>query len=157
MVVWARHLSWFWRVLIVLGVLLLGSGAFLGVQYATALSFGAVSPADGAYVPTSDVVVSVSLPDHAPDLDQVEFLVDATPVPAESIDLTRQAVAAKVTLREGRHWAQVTVTSNNLFSRKIVRSWEFSVDTLKPSVEVVSPDPADAIAKRGLGTEAHLP
>jgi L,D-transpeptidase catalytic domain/Putative peptidoglycan binding domain len=146
MVVWVKHLSWVWRALIVFGVLIVASGAFLGVQYATALSFGAVSPADGAYVPISDVVVSVSLPDHTPDRDQVEFLVDATPVPAESIDLGRQAVAAKVTLSDGRHQAQVTVTSTNLFSRKIVRSWGFTVDTVKPSVEVVSPDPAEAIA-----------
>jgi len=149
MVVWVKHLSWVWRALIVLGVLIVVVGGFLGVQYATAASLGAVSPPDGGYVPTSEVVVSVSLPDHVPDRDEVEFLVDAAPVPAESVDLAREAVSAKVTLREGRHWAQVTVTSNNLFARKIVRSWEFTVDTLKPTVEVASPDPADAIAKPG--------
>lgn len=149
MVVWVKHLSWVWRAAIVGGVLLVVCGAFLGVQYATASSLGEVSPADGAYVPSSDVVVSVSLPDHVPDRDQVEFLVDAAPVPQESIELSREAVRATVALREGRHWARVTVTSNNLFSRRIVRSWEFTVDTLKPSVEVTSPKPADAIAKRG--------
>lgn len=149
MVVWVKHLSWFWRALIVLGVLMVVGGAFIGVQYATASSLGAVSPLDGTYVPTSEVAVSVSLPDHVPDRDQVEFLVDAAPVPAESVELTRDAVLAKVTLREGRHWAQVTVTSSNLFSRRIVRSWEFTVDTLKPSVRVASPHPADAITKPG--------
>ena len=154
MVVWVRHLSWVWRALIVLGVLMVVGGAFLGVQYATAASLGDVSPPDGTYVPTSEVVVSVSLPDHVPDSDQVEFLVDATPVPSASIEVTREAVQTKVKLREGRHWARVTVTSNNLFSRKIVRSWEFTVDTLKPSVEVASPVPADAITKPG--TELKL-
>lgn len=138
-----------WRAAIVVGVLLVVCGAFLGVQYATASSLGDVSPADGAYVPTSDVVVSVGLPDHKPDRDQVEFLVDAAPVPQESIELSREAVQTTVALRDGRHWARVTVTSNNLFSRRIVRSWEFTVDTLKPSVEVTAPNPIDAIAKRG--------
>ncbi len=149
MVVWAKHLSRFWRALIVLGVLMAVGGAFLGVQYATASSLGAVSPPDWTYVPTSEVVVSVSLPGHVPDRDQVEFLVDAIPVPAESVDLTRGAVRAKVKLRDGQHWAQVTVTSSNLFSRKLVRSWTFSVDTVRPSVEVASPDPADIITKPG--------
>lgn len=147
MVMWIKHLSWFWRVLIVLGVLMVVGGVFLGVQYATASSFGAVSPPDGSYVAASEVVVSVSLPNHVPDSDQVEFLVDATPVPADSVDLTHEAVQAKVALRDGRHMARVTVTSNNVFSRKIVRSWEFTVDTLKPSIEVAAPDPAEAIAK----------
>lgn len=149
MVAWVKHLSWFSRALMVLGVLIVVSGAFLGVEYATASSLGAVLPADGTFVPISGVVVSVSLPGHVPDRDQVEFLVDGAPVSAEAVDLTRDAVRAKVTLRDGRHWAQVTVTTNNLFARKVVRSWAFSVDTLKPSVEVASPDPADVIAKAG--------
>ncbi len=148
MVVWVKHLSWVWRALIFLGVLVIVAGAFVGVQYATASTLGGVFPAEGEFVNTQKVVVSVSLPDGSPGQDDIEFLVDGEPVPPASVEVVPGAVRAQVDLREGEHWARVAVSSYNLFARKLVRSWSFTVDSVAPSIDVRDPSPRDALSKR---------
>ncbi len=125
-----------WRVLgaLGIGVLVLAAVAFVAVQYATASSLGGVMPAEGSVVDTSEVVVSLTLPGFEPGTADVEMLVDAEPVPADALEQVAGGVRAQVRLRDGAHWVRVTVVSGNIFSRRMVSQWEFTVDTTPPSV-----------------------
>lgn len=89
MVLWVKRLSWVWRGVIAFAVLaIVLVGAFVAVQYATAATVGEAQPPEGSFVPTSDVVVSVGLPGASPSPEDVEFLVDAEPVPADALEIT---------------------------------------------------------------------
>ncbi len=125
-----------WRVFggIAIGLLVLAAVAFVAVQYATASSLGGVMPPEGGIVDSSEVVVSVALPGFEPGAAQVEMLVDAEPVPPDVLEQVAGGVRAQVRLRDGAHWARVTVDSGNIFSRRMVTQWEFTVDTMSPSV-----------------------
>jgi hypothetical protein len=154
MVFWVKRLSWFWRGLIAFGILaIVLVCAFVVVQYATASSLGEVQPLEGSFVPSEQVVVGVSVPGAELSPEDVEFLVDAEPVPPESLEIVPGMVRATVPLRDGGHWARVTITSNNIFSRELVHSWEFTVDTVSPSVEVTAPEEVTAFGQPGTDVE----
>jgi len=113
---------------------------FVAVQYATASSLGDVLPEEGAVMSVSEVVVSASMPGFEPGAGTIEMLIDARPVPPEELELVSGAVRTTTTLRDGSHWARVTLTTNNLFARRVVTSWSFTVDTTPPSISVSAPE-----------------
>lgn len=144
-----RHSRWFWGVLGLAAAAVGLAGGFVAVQYATASSLGEVQPPEGAFIPSSRVVISVGLEGYSPGSGDVVLRMDGRPLAADAIQKVPGAVQATVELREGRHWARLEYTSRNLFSGRLVRSWEFTVDTIKPSVLVESPLPRDAVAEKG--------
>ncbi|MHB1344338.1 MAG: hypothetical protein ACYCX3_08280, partial [Thermoleophilia bacterium] len=118
--------------LIGLCVLAVVGATFVAVQYATASSLGDVLPEEGAVMSVSEVVVSASIPGFEPGSGTIEMLIDAEPVPPEELEPVSGAVRTTTTLRDGSHWARVTLTTNNLFARRVVASWSFTVDTTPP-------------------------
>ena len=135
-----------WWIALAAAAVVLAVGALVVVQYATAAGLGEVQPPDGAVLKLSEVVVSASLPGFEPGSAQVEMLVDAEPVPPEKLESLPGAVRAVVSLRDGAHWARVTLSSRNLLSRSKVHRWSFVVDTTSPSITVTDPSPAVAFA-----------
>lgn len=130
--------KWLWAALIVLVVLGAVGAAFVAVQYATASSMGEVLPPEGSVVGVSEVVVSASVPGFEPGSGAIEMVIDARTVPAEALEQVPGAVRTTASLRDGTHWVRVVLTTNNLFSRRIVTTWSFTVDTTAPSISVVA-------------------
>lgn len=135
----------FWSAVAAL-IVVAAAAAFVAVQYATAAELGELQPPDGATLRSSEVMVVAALPGFEPGSAQVEMLIDAEPVPPDRLKLVRGAARAAVTLRDGSHWARVTLSSRNLFSRRIVARWSFVVDTTAPSITVTDPLPITAFS-----------
>jgi lipoprotein-anchoring transpeptidase ErfK/SrfK/methionine-rich copper-binding protein CopC len=135
----ALRSGWVIAVGVVACLLVCAGAAFVAVQYATAASVGETQPAQGSLLRTSDVVVSATLPGLDPESATVELTVDGRSIPADELEVVSGAVRATVSLPDGPHWAKVTVLTDNMFARRMVSNWSFSIDTVTPVVIVTNP------------------
>lgn len=150
---WLRWWVWF---LLGVVVMLVGVGGFIWVEYAGSVELGETSPADGALLSTPAVTVSSALPGYEPGRGAVTLLVDGEAVPAARLTHTKGRVEAVLTLADGLHHARLEYTSSNVFSRRLVRAWCFSIDTTAPTMRVLTPVPGALLEKTVTRLEAAV-
>ncbi len=128
----ARH-----RYLFIALTAALALAAFAAYELVTAPRISAVTPSSGAYTRDSTVAVSVRIP-GLDRLREVEITVDGTPVSGIGRD-GDQVTLSTGPLGDGSHIVRFTGTSLNVFSRRVSKTWRFTVDTVAPPLTVTTP------------------
>jgi lipoprotein-anchoring transpeptidase ErfK/SrfK len=115
----------------------LALGAFAAYELITAPRISAVTPSSGAFTRDSTVAVSVRIP-GLDRLREVEVTIDGTPM--SRIDRDGDLVTLSTgPLDDGSHIVRFTGTSINVFSRRVSKTWRFTVDTVAPPLTVTTP------------------
>jgi lipoprotein-anchoring transpeptidase ErfK/SrfK len=115
------------------------AGAFCGFQLATRPTIAAASPGPNGAVATRNPSISVTLA-HADGLHGLRVAVDGRPTHLRSVGAGRIVVPTRG-LAQGRHTVEVSFNSENVFARRVARSWDFVVDTTRPQLALRGPEP----------------
>ncbi len=132
------------------GVAALASGsAFAGTQYAHRVAIDQLGPAPNSAVASSRPLITFSTPNSG-KLTNLKVMLDGRDV-SKSVgrDKNGRIVVATPPLKEGAHALDVTVSTRNIFSRTVHRSWKFAVDTSQPSLQLTAPT-GEATNKRAV-------
>jgi len=146
---WVFAGGWLRRGTLVFASLVGVAVLFLGFQYGTAASLGGVQPEPGAWVNSKQVSMEAAVPRLKPGSADVVVVLDGAVVPNDQVQLAPDGVRLMRELPDGPHSVQVELRSSNLFARRLVQSWSFSVDTTPPGVTFESPARPEAIARKG--------
>jgi len=137
-----RRIRWWGWTIFALVIVMVAAGGFVWTEHALSVQMATVSPVQGARLASSSVKITCALPGFAPGRGSVSVTVDGKPVDSAAVALHTDGVEATVSLPDGAHTVDVEYNSANIFSRRLSRSWGFSIDTTAPEVHVVSPSPA---------------
>ena len=117
----------------------MAAGAYIWVEHAAEVRAASASPKENAYLSSKSVELSWSLTGYRPGKGSISLIVDGAPVANPSLTLKPGGVQASLTLADGSHSAHMDYTSSDPFSRHLTRSWTFTVDTMPPTIQMVSP------------------
>jgi lipoprotein-anchoring transpeptidase ErfK/SrfK len=151
-----RRLGWIGWGLVALCLIIVAGGAFIGVEYAGAVSLGATSPQPGSLLQATSVDISCELPGFEPGRGNVTLTLDGKQVAAESITLSSGALRAKVSVADGQHDVNVLYNSANIFSRQLSLNWSFSTDTTPADIHITAPSQLDRIVDPKLSINASF-
>gem|GEM_PF-290853 len=143
-----RRIRWWGWTILALVILIAAAGGFVWIEHARSVQMAAVSPEQGARLASASVKISCSLPGYVPGRGTVTVTVDGKALDASSLALRTDGAEATVSLADGTHTAAVEYTSADIFSRRLSRSWSFSIDTTSPEVRVVSPSPLAILSQK---------
>ncbi len=143
-----RRIRWWGWTILALVVVMVAAGGFVWTEHALSVQMATVSPAQGARLASSSVKITCALPGFAPGRGSVSVTVDGKPVDSAAVALHTDGIEATVSLADGSHTVAVEYNSANIFSRRLSRSWGFSIDTTAPEVHVVSPSPATILSQK---------
>ena len=143
-----RRIRWWgWTILAVV-IVMAAAGGFIWIERALSVQMATVSPQQGARLASASVKISCSLPGYVPGRGSVSVTVDGKPIDPSSLALRNDGAETAVSLVDGTHAVDVEYTSANIFSRRLSRSWSFSIDTTAPKVQVVSPSPLTILTQK---------
>ena len=135
---------WGWTGIAIL-IAAAAGGGFVGVEHAQAVALGSLSPRSGSYLVSHSVVLSASLPGYRPGRGQISLVVDGIEIASSELSLKSDLVTADLTIPDGQHTAGLTYNSSDVFSRRLVMSTSFVVDTIPPVVSITAPSPQTSL------------
>lgn len=136
------------RLAIALALLLVLAGAFLLLQFLTAVRLGSVLPAEGSSLRDGSVEIMAGVAGFEPGDGRVRVVLDGTELASDQVKLLPGSVRVASQLDDGTHRVEVEVQTPNLFARRLVRAWSFVVDSRPPAMDVLVPEPGSAISAR---------
>jgi lipoprotein-anchoring transpeptidase ErfK/SrfK len=134
-------------VLVVAGGATLALAAFLLTQFLGRASIASAQPGPGDAVATTHPVIALRL-ENAGRLNDLRVLVDGRSLAGKVRGAGDRLTIDAGRLREGRHVAEVSFRTRNVFARTVRRTWTFDVDVTRPSVAVRKPDRGTFVNRR---------
>lgn len=126
-----------WLVVIGAGALLALAG-FLVTQFLGRANIASAEPGPGEAVATTRPTIALRL-ENASRVHGLRVMVDGRPLQGEVRGAGNRLTITPGKLREGRHVAEVSFRTRNVFSRTVRRTWTFDVDVTRPAVAVRRP------------------
>lgn len=123
--------------------------AFLVAQFVGRADIAAAIPGPGEAVATTQPTITLKL-ENAERLHGLRVLVDGRAVQGKVRGSGDRLVISPGKLREGRHVAEVSFRTRNLFARTVERTWTFDVDVTRPAVAVARPARGTFVNRRAV-------
>jgi lipoprotein-anchoring transpeptidase ErfK/SrfK len=120
---------------------------FFVLQFMGRPAIASAEPADGQAVSSARPTLAVNL-ENAERLDGLVVLVDGRPLQGKVRGSGDRLTVTTGALREGRHIAEVSFKSRNLFARTVRHTWAFDVDVTRPAVAVARPAKGSLVNRR---------
>jgi lipoprotein-anchoring transpeptidase ErfK/SrfK len=124
-------------------------GAFLITQFLGRAEIASAEPAPGEAVATTAPTISLRL-DNAERLHGLRVLVDGRALQGKVRGAGNTITVQPGKLREGRHVAEVSFRTRNVFARTVKRSWTFDVDVTRPTVAIARPARGTFVNRRAV-------
>lgn len=121
--------------------------AFLVTQFLGRAEIASADPGPGAAVASTDPTITLRL-QNAERLHGLRVRIDGKAVQGRVRGAGDRLTVSSGTLREGRHVAEVSFRTRNLFARTVKRTWTFDIDVTRPAVAVARPARGAFVNKR---------
>lgn len=121
--------------------------AFVATQFMGRAEIASAEPGPGAAVARTDPTITLRL-QNAERLHGLRVLIDGRAVQGKVRGAGDRLTVNPGKLREGRHVAEVSFRTRNLFARTVKRTWTFDVDVTRPAVAVARPARGSFMNKR---------